>query len=248
MTTYIPLIVVVALAGVLIFLYFSPAARSAQALKASERQQAQEALAAEAQALAARAQSLFDLFVSGDDDRPLPNLTSEAQGVILKRDEVCYALSKDAQHIVSRKKTRYVGGSHGVSFRLAKGVHYHVGAHRGHPVTEEHEVVSDTGSVYVTNKRFIFAGSKEVTSVPVPKIADVHLDGARVIVIVENRVNPIVVGITQPYWAPVIAAATQRMAQRACGTKVRSKVAKRRTEANLATGPEPLTEIGEQEQ
>ena len=57
---------------------------------------------------------------------------------------------------------------------------------------------------------------------PTAKIADVHLNGAKVIVIVENRVNPTIVGITQPYWAPVIAAAAQRMAQRAsngAGTK-----------------------------
>ncbi len=77
---------------------------------------------------------------------------------------------------------------------------------------EQFETVADVGSVCVTNKRFIFAGTKEVTSVPITKIADVHLEGARVIVIVENRVNPMVVGITQPYWAPVIAAAAQRMA------------------------------------
>jgi hypothetical protein len=86
-------------------------------------------------------------------------------------------------------------------------------------VTEEFEVVADLGSVYVTNKRFIFAGAKEVTSVPVQKIADVNLDGARVSVIVENRANPTIVGITQPYRAPVIAAAAQCMAQRASRSK-----------------------------
>ena len=93
-------------------------------------------------------------------------------------------------------------------------------------MTEQSEVVADLGSVYVTNKRFIFAGAKEVTSVPAPKIADVHLDGAKVIVIVENRVNPTMVGITQPYWAPVIAAATQRMAQNAAGSSVPANTVK----------------------
>ena len=93
---------------------------------------------------------------------------------------------------------------------------------RGRPVTEQFEVVADSGSVYVTNQRFIFAGSKEVTAVPVPKIADVHLNGARVIVIVENKANPPVVGITQPYWAPMIAAAVHCAAQLASGSKSRA--------------------------
>ena len=107
-----------------------------------------------------------------------------------------------------------------MSIRIAKGIRYHVGAYRGHPVTEEFEVVTDVGSVYVTNKRFVFAGTKEVTTVPVNKIADVHLEGARVMVIVENRANPMIVGITQPYWAPVIAAAVHRIAQGVPGPKL----------------------------
>jgi len=202
---YLPLIIVILLIGVTLAVNFSPSARKARALKAAERQRAEDVLRNQAQ-------QLFELFVSGDSG-PLPNLTSDVQGVILRGDETCCALSRNAQHIVARSKTHYVGGSHGVSIRIAKGVRYHVGTFRGHPVTEQSEVVADVGSVYVTNKRFIFAGSKEVTTVATTKIADVHLDGARVVVIVENKANPMVVGITQPYWAPVIAAAVHRTAQ-----------------------------------
>jgi len=211
---YIPPIAVAFLIAVTLALYFSPGARKARAERAAERQRAEEARQRADEALRAHAQSLFELFVS-NDARPLPNLTTDVQGVILKGDETCCALSTNAQHIVTRNKTRYVGVSQGVSIRIAKGVRYHVSGYRGHPVTEQYETVSDLGSVYVTNKRFIFAGSKEVTTVPAAKIADVHLEGARVVVVVENRVNPLVVGITQPYWAPVIAAATHRTAQNA---------------------------------
>jgi hypothetical protein len=201
MANYVPLIVLVAFLGVFLMVYLSPGARMERARKAAMRREAEIERQRAEEAMIAQSQALFDLFVS-NDGRPLPELTQDVQGVILKGDETCCAMSKGAQHIVSRKKTRYVGGSHGVSIRIAKGVRYHVGAYRGHPVTEEHEVVADSGSVYVTSKRFIFAGNKEVTSVPVPKIADVHLDGAKIVVIVENRVNPLIVGITQPYWAP----------------------------------------------
>jgi len=219
MSNYLPLIAVLLVIGVLFAVYFSPSARKARADKAAERKRADDESKA-------RAQVAFDLFVSGDD-RPLPDFNSDVQGVILKGDEICRALSRNAKHIVSRKKTHYVGGSQGVSIRIAKGVRYHVGGFRGQPVTEEFEVVADLGSVYVTNKRFIFAGSKEVTSVPISKIGDVHLDGARVVVIIENRVNPVVIGITEPYWSPVIAAATHRMAQLASESKPSPRLAKR---------------------
>lgn len=222
MANYMPLIVAAILLAAFLAVYSSPRARERRARKAAERRQAALEWQRAQEALIAEAQAQFDLFASGEN-RPLPDLTGNVHGVILKSDETCCALSMNAQHIVSRRKTRYVGGSQGVSIRVAKGVRYHVGAFRGGPVTEEHEAVADTGSVYVTNKRFIFAGGKEVTSVPAPKIADVHLEGARVIVIVENRVNPTIIGITQPYWAPVIAAAAQRMAQQASTSKASAK-------------------------
>jgi hypothetical protein len=209
---YLPVIAVSLVLALILGVYFSPGARKARAERAAERRRAEEARQRADEALRSHAQDLFELFVS-DTTKPLPNLTTDVQGVILKADESCCALSANAQHIVTRNKTRYVGGSQGVSIRIAKGVRYHVSGYRGHPITEQYEAVADSGSVYVTNKRFIFAGSKEVTTVPVSKIADVHLEGARVVVVVENRVNPLVVGITQPYWAPVIAAATHRAAQ-----------------------------------
>ena|ERR1700726_1067181 len=203
MANYIPLIAVLIFIAIILAVNFSPKARLGRAQKRAEQEAAELALRTQAQ-------NLFELFASGDGT--LPNVTNDVQGVILKGGESCCALSRNAQHIVSRTKTRYVGGSQGVSIRITKGVRYHVGSYRGHPVKEEFETIADVGSVYVTNKRFIFAGTKEVTSVPIAKIADVHLEGARVVVIVENRVNPLVVGITQSYWAPVIAAAAQRMA------------------------------------
>lgn len=209
---YIPIIAVLFLFAIILGVYFSPKARKARADRAAERARVEEARRRADEALSAQAQNLFELFVSGDG-RPLPNLTADVKGVILKGDETCYALSTSAQHIVTRNKTRYVGGSQGVSFRIVKGVRYHVSGYGGHPVTEQYEVVGDSGSVYVTNKRFIFAGSKEVTTISTTKIADVHLEGARVIVVAENRVNPLVVGIAQPYWAAVIGAAAHRAAQ-----------------------------------
>jgi hypothetical protein len=54
------------------------------------------------------------------------------QGLILRSGERCFALCRGAQHVVEAHHTKYVGGSHGVSFRISKGVRYHVGAFSGH--------------------------------------------------------------------------------------------------------------------
>ena len=63
-------------------------------------------------------------------------------------------------------QVEYVGGSQGVSFRIAKGVRYHVGGSRGHLVKDEHYVVTSAGSFIITNQRVLLrpsAGNKPVS-------------------------------------------------------------------------------------
>lgn len=177
----------------------------------------------EEQLIKKEAQELYDLFTSDRDisELLLPNLTPYVRGVILQENEICYALSYDAQHIITKKKTHYVGGYQSISIRITKGVRYHVGGFRGQPVVEQYQAISDVGSIYVTNKRFIFAGQNEITTILINKIADVHLVGANIIIIVENRTVPLIIGIIHPYQAPVIAAASYRMAEEAIHHKTK---------------------------
>jgi hypothetical protein len=66
----------------------------------------------------------------------------------------------------------YRGGSHGVSFRVMKGVYYRVGAHRGRMIKEEQLVQTSAGVLVITNKRLFLVpatGNKPIT-IPLDKI------------------------------------------------------------------------------
>jgi hypothetical protein len=105
-----------------------------------------------------------------------------------------------------------VGGSQGVSFRIAKRVRYHVGGFAGRRVTATYEKVHDVGNLYVTTERVVFAGNREVTSIAGKKIADVRIEGDHIWVLAENRKTPQGLRLRPPL-APVMAYATRLLAQ-----------------------------------
>ncbi len=71
----------------------------------------------------------------------------------------------------------------------------------------------------MTNHRFIFAGAKEVVTVPIEKTAKIAVEGNNdmVQVLIENREAPLTVRITEQFRAPVVAAATECMVRQALG-------------------------------
>ena len=74
------------------------------------------------------------------------------------------------------------GGSQGVSFRVAKGVRYRVGAMRGHMVTVGTQMqVADTGVLSVTSQRAAFLGNRKTLDMPYSKLIGMELfsDGVR---------------------------------------------------------------------
>jgi hypothetical protein len=73
------------------------------------------------------------------------------------------------KYFEDKKRRQYVGSSHSVSFRIAKGVYYRVGAFRGHPVETTETVPMGVGLLAVTTKHLYFAGAKSVR-VPHSKI------------------------------------------------------------------------------
>lgn len=82
-------------------------------------------------------------------------------GLILKDNEIAhFAIQANLveEKVVSRT---YQGGSAGVSFRVAKGVTFRVGNQRGKMVSQTGLVDVDSGYFIMTNKRFMFKGSKK---------------------------------------------------------------------------------------
>lgn len=156
--------------------------------------------------------TIENLEAAGHDTSKLPDLSDKVTNLILHSGERCFAIGQEAQHVVAGHRTTYVGGSQGVSFRIAKGVRYHVGGFAGRRVTTTYEKVHDVGNLYVTTERVVFAGSREVTSIAGKKIADVRIEGDHIWVLAENRKTPLGLRL-KPALALVMAYATRLLAQ-----------------------------------
>jgi hypothetical protein len=160
----------------------------------------------------------------------VPDLVQGSSDIILGNEERCVALSRDARRIVSRKRTKIVGQTAGVSYKVTKNTRVRFGGFQGEPQTTTYEDESDVGTVYVTNQRFIFGGAKQVVTVSVAKVAKVAIGGNNDIlqILSENQEIPLTVRITEPFRAPVIAAATQCMVKHALNVEEPARDVRRR--------------------
>ncbi len=200
---WIALLIIAAAFVVLVYRNQAEKERQRQALLAQQREYAQSAIE--------------KLEAAGGDLSKLSDLNGEVRGLILHPGEKCFAICRGAQHVVEAHRTKYVGGSQGISFRIAKGVRYHAGGFSGHPVTTYYEKVNDTGDLYVTTERVVFSGSREVTSINGSKVADVRIERDHIWVLAENRKTPLGLKLT-PTVAPVMAYATRLLAESSAKT------------------------------
>ena len=93
-----------------------------------------------------------ELLVNG-----LPIITVDTMS--LTKNEVCHFAGDASFCKIKQQTVGYEGGSHGVSFRVMKGVNFRVGNYKGHYIKEE--IIDKTnGSIYLTNKRIIFSAVK----------------------------------------------------------------------------------------
>jgi hypothetical protein len=67
-------------------------------------------------------------------------------------------LFTDVAYYEDKTRRQYVGGSSGVSMRIAKGLYYRESTFRGHPVETTERVHVDTGTLAVTTKHVYFGG------------------------------------------------------------------------------------------
>ena len=76
----------------------------------------------------------------------------------LQKTEKVVWVFENVDYYEEKTRTRYVGGSQGVSIRIAKGLYYRTGAFKGERVQTSETVHADTGLLGVTNKHIYFAG------------------------------------------------------------------------------------------
>ena len=76
----------------------------------------------------------------------------------LQKTEQLAWVFEDVKYHEHKKRTEYVGGSRGVSFRVAKGVYYRTGAFKGRRVETMEQVHVDSGLLGMTSKHLYFVG------------------------------------------------------------------------------------------
>jgi hypothetical protein len=77
-----------------------------------------------------------------------------------KGETLIWAFPK-VEYLEDKTRTEYQGGSQGLSFRIAKGVYYRMGAFKGHPVQRTERVHADTGVLAITSKHIYFGGDEK---------------------------------------------------------------------------------------
>ncbi len=79
----------------------------------------------------------------------------------LQKTEKIVWVFQDVDYYEEKTRTQYVGGSQGVSVRIAKGLYYRTGAFKGERVQTSETIHADTGLLGVTNKHIYFSGSSK---------------------------------------------------------------------------------------
>jgi hypothetical protein len=112
-----------------------------------------------------------------EDKLPTLKLTLEGGSpLILKKGEILHHADRSNLQELRSVRLGYSGGSRGVSIRIAKGLTYRAGAHRGHVVKEDRYVETSQGILLVSNQRLFLhplPGNKPL-SLPLKKILSYH--------------------------------------------------------------------------
>lgn len=88
----------------------------------------------------------------------------------LQKNEQVVWVFQDVEYYEEKSRTRYIGGSQGVSVRIAKGLYYRTGSFKGERVQTSETIHSDTGLLGITNKNIYFAGSSKSFRISYNKI------------------------------------------------------------------------------
>lgn len=121
--------------------------------------------------------------------RGLVPRTNISAPIILGKNETILWTYTGVSFYQEKITREWFGRSRGMSFRIMKGVYYHTGSSKGHPVEHSSMELKGTGSLFVTNKSLIFYSQTNGTKIAFNKIVgitpysdgiEVHKDGANV--------------------------------------------------------------------
>lgn len=108
-------------------------------------------------------------------------------GFVKKKRESVHWIVPDVIFFEERMQTSYSGVSQGVSFRIAKGVSYRVGGHRGNIRRTPQMTEIDRGRLVITDERIIFLGTRRRQISEFKKLVEFQLFSDGLQISVENR-------------------------------------------------------------
>lgn len=87
-----------------------------------------------------------------------------------QKDEKLIWIFQSVSYYEQKTRRHYVGGSRGVSIRVAKGLYFRAGAFKAHPVETTETVYVDTGILGITDKHIYFSSGAKSFRVAYKKI------------------------------------------------------------------------------
>lgn len=121
-------------------------------------------------------------------------------GIVLKAGEKVFGIVSNVSLVEDRSQGgHWEGGSSGISVPIGslggRTIRYHVGATRGHYVQGTPTLTAiDTGTMYLTNLRVVFVGSRQTRECMFSKLVSCQHDPKGFTVLsVSNRQKPIVI-------------------------------------------------------
>lgn len=105
----------------------------------------------------------------------LPVLLGKTESLLWTYNSVTFYQEK-----IERETVRNSGG---FSFKVAKGVYYHTGRSKGHPVEHKYMEKVAVGDLYVTNQNLIYYSTEKAVKIPYKKLVGVtpYSDGIEVL-------------------------------------------------------------------
>lgn len=99
-----------------------------------------------------------------------------------KDEKVIWAFT-NTHYYEDKIKRKYIGGSHGISIRIAKGLYYRPSIFKAGPVERIERILIDKGILAITNKHLYFVGNNKSFRIPYHKIISLrpYSDGVVII-------------------------------------------------------------------
>lgn len=119
----------------------------------------------------------------------------------LQKDEVIYYVINAYQQEYKTVSRSMVGGSAGISIRVAKGVTLRTGRTAGTMVNNKDWVTTNQGTLVVTNKRVVYKNNKRNKTIVLSKIIDIEVGDNYVAIYPENA-DTLLVYIGEKFYVP----------------------------------------------